>query len=140
MWILATRSLPQKWQCRRAAKIRRRVPDQRIVAQTIVRHALEKAPHRHGGDKAPHAAAEAEMLARPEAEMALWATIDVVGVGIGEFPPVAVAGAEGEGDLVADAQRPPVQLGCAHDRALEALRRCVEAQRLLDRRLDQRGI
>src|SRR5262245_60793127 len=99
MGIWATRSLPQEWQCGRAAKIRRRVPDEPVVGQAVFRHALEKAPHRHGGDEARHTAAEAEMLARPEAEMALWATIDVVDVGIGEFPPVAVAGAEGKRHL-----------------------------------------
>src|SRR5262245_9206314 len=102
MWIWATRSLPQEWQCRGAAKIRRRVPDKPVVGQAVFRHALEKAPHRHRGDEARHSAAEAEMLARPEAEMALWATIDVVDVGIREFPPVAIAGAEGKRHLVAD--------------------------------------
>src|SRR5262245_57896339 len=100
MPIPAKQSLPQEGQRRRAAKIRGRIPDQPVAGQAIVRHALEKTPHRHRGDEAGHAAAEAEMLARPEAEMALWATIDVIDVGIGEFPPVAVAGAEGERDLV----------------------------------------
>jgi len=46
-------------------------------------------------------------------------------------------GAEGERHLVAGPELLSVQLGIAHDGALEALRRGVEAQRLLDRGLDQ---
>ena len=80
------------------------------------------------------------MFCRAEAEVALRPALDVADVGIGEFAPVAVAGAERERDLVADFQMLAVQLLVAHHHALEALRRGVEAERLLDRRRDQRGL
>src|ERR671934_125478 len=41
-----------------------------------------------------HLAAEAEVLAGAEAEMALRPAIDVVDVRVGKFPPIAIAGAE----------------------------------------------
>src|SRR5262249_45043517 len=72
--------------------------------------------------------------------MALRVTIDVVDIRVGKFPPIAVAGAECKRHFVANVQSFPVQIDLAHDRALETLRRGVEAQRLLDRRFDQRGV
>jgi len=80
------------------------------------------------------------MLAGAEAEMALRPAGDIVDVRVGKFPPIAVAGAECKRHFVADAHSLAVQLGLAHDRALETLRRGVEAQRLLDRRFDQLGV
>src|SRR5216684_2305758 len=123
-----------------AAKIRGRIPRQFAGREVELRHPLEKAPHRHLRDQPRHLAAEAEMLASAETEMTLRAPLDVVDVRTGKFPPIAVAGAKGERDLVADSQRAAVQRALAHDRALEALRRGVEAQRFLDRRLEQRKV
>src|SRR5262249_51237172 len=77
-------------------------------------------------------------FAGAKAEMALRPAVDVVDVRVGKLPPIAVAGAECKRHFVADAHSVAVQLGLAHDRALETLRRGVEAQRLLDRRVDQR--
>src|SRR6266851_7845947 len=120
-----------------AAKIRGRIPRQFAGREVELRHPLEKAPHRNWRDQPRHLAAEAEMLASAETEMTLRAPRDVVDVRTGKFPPIAVAGAKGERDLVADSRRAAVQRALAHDRALEALRRGVEAQRFLDRRLEQ---
>src|SRR5215469_5227125 len=106
----------------------------------VVGYAFEKTLHRDRGDEPRHLAAETEMLAGAKAEMALRPAVDVVDVRVGKFPPIAVAGAERKRHFVADAHSMAVQLGLAHDRALETLRRGVEAQRLLDRRFDQRGI
>ncbi len=106
----------------------------------IVRHSRQKPPHRRLGHETRHLAAETEMLAGAETQMSQRPAVDVIDVGIGEFAPVAVGRAIGEGDLVADPQRLAVQFRLARDRALEALRRGVEAQRFLDRRRDQRGI
>ena len=90
-------------------------------------YARQETFHRDLGDEPRHLTAEAEMLAGAEAEMALRPPLDVVEVRIGELPPIAVAGAEGERHLVAGLHLLAVQLGRAHDRALEALRRGVEA-------------
>src|SRR5215472_353674 len=98
----------------------------------VVGHAFEETLHRDRGDEPRHLAAEAEMLAGAKAEMALRPAVDVVDVRVGKFPPIAVAGAERKRHFVADAHSAAVQLGLAHDRALETLRRGVEAQRLLD--------
>src|SRR5262249_55243750 len=125
-------SMHRERQCDGAAKIRGRIPLQLVGREVEVRDSLEKALHRHLRDQPRHLAAEAEMLAGAETEMTLRAAIDVVDVGIREFPPVAVAGAEGERDLVSDPQRAAMQRALAHDRALEALRRGIEAQRFLD--------
>ena len=77
------------------------------------------------------------MFAYAETEMALGSAIDVVHVRVAEFPPVAVAGAKGERNLVADSHRLAMERGLAHDDALKALRGGIEAQRLLDRLLGQ---
>src|SRR6516162_10931850 len=106
----------------------------------VVGYAFEETLHRDRGDEPRHLAAEAEMLAGAKGEMALRPAVDVVDVRVVKFPPIAVAGAESKRHFVADAHSAAVQLGLAHDRALETLRRGVEAQRLLDRRFDQRGI
>src|SRR6195256_5090721 len=80
------------------------------------------------------------MLAGAEAEVPLRAAVDLVGVRVGKFSPVAIARAEGERDLVADVQGLLMELRLTRDGALEALRRSIEAQRFLDRRLDQRRV
>src|SRR6516165_11522974 len=106
----------------------------------IFGHSLEKPVHCDFGNKSRHLAAEAEMLAGTEAEMALRPPLDVVHVRIGEFAPIAVSGAKGEGHLVADAQRLTMQLLLAHDGSLEALRRSIETQGFLDCSCRQLGI
>src|SRR6266508_5546137 len=132
------RSVGREWQRGGTAEIGRRVPRQLVDREVILGHALEEALHRNFGDQPRHLAAQAKMLAGAEAKMPLRPPLDVVDVGILEFPPVAVARAEGERDLVAHGKLLAVQLDLAHDSALETLRRGVEAQRLLDRRRDQR--
>src|SRR5262252_10844758 len=97
----------------------------------IFRQAFEKTPHCHRGDEPCHLAAQAEMLACAKAEMTLWPAVDIVDIRVGELPPIAIAGAEGECHFVADAQCLAVQRDRTHDRALEALCRRVEAQRFL---------
>ena len=89
----------------------------------IVRHALEEAAHGDFGDEPRHLAAEAEMLAGAEAEMALRAAVDIEPVGIGKFAVVAVSGAERERDLVAGVDGLAV-----HDpsRVATRLKRCAE--------------
>src|SRR5207245_8567101 len=114
------------------AKIRRRIPGDLIDLKMVFGHAFEKTLHGDRGDEPRHLAAEAEMLAGAEAEMALRPAGDIVDVRVGKFPPIAVAGAECKRHFVADAHSLAVQLGLAHDRALETLRRGVEAQRLLE--------
>ncbi len=63
--------------------------------------------------------------------------VDIERIGVGKFALVAIAGAEGERDLVAGMDRLAVQLDIARGNALETLRRGVEAKRFLDRRRDQ---
>ena len=53
------------------------------------------------------------MLAGAETEMALRPPLDVVDVGLREFPPIAIARTEGESDLVADAPGAAMQCGRA---------------------------
>src|SRR5262249_47589311 len=89
----------------------------------VLGHAFEKTLHCDRGDEPRHLAAEAEVLAGAKAEMALRPAIDVVDIRVGKFPPVAIAGAERERHFVANVHSFPVQLGLAHDRALETLRR-----------------
>src|SRR3954470_3400498 len=103
----------------------------------VIRHSLKEALHRHPSDQPRHLTAEAEVFADAETEMALGSAIDVVNVWVGEFPPVAVAGAKGERNLVADPHRLAMEGGLAHHDALEALRGGIEAQRLLYRLLGQ---
>src|SRR5215831_7855265 len=134
------RSVPYERQGAGAAKIRRRIPSDRIDRKVVFGHALEKTLHCDRGNEPRHLAAEAEVLAGAKAEMALRVTIDVVDIRVRKLPPIAIAGAECKRHLVANVHCFPVQLGLAHDRALETLRRGVEAQRLLDRRFDQRGV
>src|SRR5882757_7838471 len=104
-----------EWQRNRAAKVRGRIPGELVDGEMIVRHALKKALHGDLGDQPRHLAAQAEMLAGAKAEVTLRPAIDVVDVGIGEFPPVAVARAEGERDLVADRELLPVQFRRLHN-------------------------
>src|SRR5262249_48576901 len=106
----------------------------------VVGHALEKTLHCDRGNEPRHLAAEAEVLAGAKAEVTLRATLDIIDIRVGKFPPIAVAGAECKRHFVAEMHFLAVQLGLAHDRALETLRRSVKAQRLLDRRFDQCGI
>src|SRR5437667_1838493 len=113
----------REWQRHRAAKIRGRIPGELVDGEVIFRHAREEPFHCDFGDESRHLAAQAEMLAGAEAEMALRAPLDVVGVGIGKFSPIAVARAERERDLVAAAHALAMQLDLSCDRALEALRR-----------------
>src|SRR4051812_21723859 len=97
----------------------------------IIGHARQKSLHRHLGHEARHLAAEAEMLAGPEAEVSQRPAVDVVDVGVGKLPLVPVGRSKGERDLVTDAQGLAVQSYLARDRALETLCRRVEAQRFL---------
>ena len=78
------------------------------------------------------AAAEAEMAARLARE--------VVDVGIGILPVVAIARAVGEADEIAGAHRLAVQLDVSGQAAAEALRRGVVAQRFLHRVGQQRRV
>lgn len=110
------------------------------MAQRELRHLREELAHRRAGDEARELAADAEMLAGAEAEMADRPAVDVVAVGVGEFALVAVGGAVGERDGVAFAHGLAVQRHVARQHALEALRRGVEAQRLLDRLRQQSGV
>ena len=79
-------------------------------------------------------APKTEMFAGPEAQMSERPPLDVEGVRIRKFALVAVGRAEGERDLVTGANRLTVQCHIALRRALEALRRRIEAKRFLDRR------
>ena len=99
--IRAQLSPAREWQCRRAAEIRRRIPGDFIDGEVIVRHALQKAPHGDFGDQPRHLAAEAKMLAGTEAQMPLRPAVDIEPVGIGKFPPVAIARAKRQRDFVA---------------------------------------
>src|ERR1700754_142671 len=103
----------------------------------VFRYPREEALHRYPSDQARHLTAEAEVFAYAEAEMTLGSAIDVVHVRVGEFPPVAVAGAKGERNLVAGLHCAAMECDLAHDDALEALRGGVEAQRLLHRLIGQ---
>ncbi len=94
----------------------------------IVGHAFEEAPHRDLGDQPRELGAQAEVLARAEAQMPERAALDVVAVGIGKLAPVAVGRAIGQHDLVARLEALTMELDRPHDGALEALRRGVEAQ------------
>ncbi len=77
------------------------------------------------------------MLAHPKAQVALGPALNVVNVGIAEFAPIAITGSEGERHLVAGFELLSVQLRLAHDGALEALCRCVEAQRFFNCRRNE---
>src|SRR6202022_3995480 len=96
--------------------------------EVVFGNAIEKSLHGDLGDEPRHLAAETEMLANPEAQMALGPPLDVVDIRIAEFAPVSIAGPKGERHLVFDPERLPVQFCLAHDSALETLRRSIESQ------------
>src|SRR5215510_4876642 len=92
-------------------------------------HAFEKTLHCDRGDEPRHLAAEAEVLAGAEAEMALRPAIDVVDIRVGKFPPIAIAGAERKRHFVANVHSSAVQLV---SRMTVRLKRCAEVLKRSD--------